>query len=87
MLSDNRFVSSGSPPQPPPVQPLSVHPLDRSDEERRHMASEQARMRVALAKLIWLLSFLGLLLAISYLVPYVAEHTQYAITRGKQRAE
>ena len=22
-----------------------------------------------------------------YLVPYIAEHTQYALTRGKQRAE
>jgi serine protease Do len=33
------------------------------------------------------LSFLGVLLAVSYIVPYIAEQTQYAITRGKQRAE
>jgi len=36
---------------------------------------------------VWLLAFLALLLAISYFVPYIAEQTQYAITRGKQRAE
>src|SRR5438874_1389302 len=73
---------------PPPVQsPPRVHPLDRTDDDRRFMASEATRIRIAWAKLVWLLAFLALLLAISYLVPYIAEHTQYAITRGKQRAE
>jgi serine protease Do len=33
------------------------------------------------------MSLLAVLLAISYLVPYIAEQTQYAITRGRQRAE
>jgi serine protease Do len=42
---------------------------------------------MAWAKLVWLLAFLAVLLAISYLVPFIAEQTQYAITRGKQRAE
>lgn len=44
-------------------------------------------IRMAWAKLIWLMAFLATLLAISYLVPYIAERTQYAITSGKQRAE
>jgi serine protease Do len=34
-----------------------------------------------------LLSFLAVLLAVSYLVPLIAERTNYAITRGRQRAE
>jgi serine protease Do len=74
-------------PEPPPVQrPVRLHPLDRPDDSRV-IAAEAARIRMAWAKLVWLLAFLALLLAISYLVPYIAEQTQYAITRGKQRAE
>jgi S1-C subfamily serine protease len=73
---------------PPPVQAAArVHPLDRADPDVRIDASESARIRVAWAKLVWLMAFLATLLAISYLVPYIAEQTQYAITRGKQRAE
>jgi S1-C subfamily serine protease len=64
-----------------------VHPLDRADDEPRSFAAETARIRLAWAKLIWLMSFLAVLLAISYLVPYIAEQTEYAITRGRQRAE
>src|SRR5438105_1528801 len=83
----DEFTSSAA-PLPPPVQaPARIHPLDRTDDDRRTMAAEAARIRIAWAKLIWLLAFLALLLAISYLVPYIAEHTQYALTRGKQRAE
>ncbi len=84
-------------PEPPPMQPAArVHPLDRREDRRtdewrvddlRTMAAETARIRIAWAKLVWLLAFLALLLAISYLVPHIAEQTQYAITRGKQRAE
>jgi Trypsin-like serine proteases, typically periplasmic, contain C-terminal PDZ domain len=37
--------------------------------------------------LLWLLAFLAVLLGISYLVPLIAENTQYALTRGRQRAE
>src|SRR4051812_32412041 len=84
---NEQFTHSAS-PLPPPVQsPARVHPLDRTDEDRRFMAAETVRIRLAWAKLVWLLAFLALLLAISYLVPHIAEQTQYAITRGKQRAE
>lgn len=79
--------------EPPPVQvPTRLHPLDRVEPERfdmesRAQAADAVRIRMAWAKLIWLMGFLATLLAISYLVPYIAERTQYAITSGKQRAE
>jgi len=74
-------------PEPPPVQgPVRIHPLDRPDDHRG-MSIESVRIRLAWAKLVWLLAFLAILLAVSYLVPHIAEQTQYAITRGKQRAE
>jgi serine protease Do len=60
--------------------------LDRPDFAQA-VVVETARIRLAWAKLVWLLAFLALLLGVSYLVPYIAEQTQYAITRGKQRAE
>jgi S1-C subfamily serine protease len=65
----------------------SLHPLDRPVNLSRNDVAEAGRIRLAWAKLLWLLSFLAVLLAISYLVPYIAENTQYAITRGRQRAE
>src|ERR1043165_5863503 len=71
---------------PEPPAPPRVHPLDRPGDIR-FVAAETARIRLAWAKLVWLLAFLALLLAISYLVPHIAEETQYALTRGKQRAE
>jgi serine protease Do len=89
-------MSSISPPPGacvPPPEPASermspvrshIHPLDRTDDDLP-AAADTARIRLAWAKLIWL--FLAVLLAISYLVPFIAEQTQYAITRGKQRAE
>src|SRR5438552_3592072 len=87
-MNDEFTNSAAPPPAPPPLQsPARVHPLDRTDDDRRAAAAEAARIRVAWAKLVWLLAFLALLLAISYLVPYIAEQTQYAMTRGKQRAE
>jgi serine protease Do len=68
-----------------------IHPLDRRSDEPRgadHSAEDQAtRIRLAWAKLLWLLAFLAVLLGISYLVPLIAENTQYALTRGRQRAE
>ncbi|MDX1945650.1 MAG: trypsin-like peptidase domain-containing protein [Pirellulaceae bacterium] len=63
-----------------------MHPLDRPDDGES-LAREHVRIRLAWAKLLWLLSFLAVLLGISYLVPFIAENTQYAITRGRQRAE
>src|SRR5262249_31244955 len=86
-MTDDILQPPASPP-PPPIQfAAKVHPLDRSGDDGQALAAESARIRLAWAKLIWLLSFLGVLLALSYLVPYIAERTQYAITRGKQRAE
>lgn len=38
-------------------------------------------------RLLWFLSALTVLLLLRFVVPYLAEQTQYAITRGKQRAE
>lgn len=70
-----------------PPRQLSIHPLDRADIDERIAASESHRIRLAWAKLLWLLAFLAVLLAISYLVPLIAENTQYAITRGRQHAE
>jgi S1-C subfamily serine protease len=84
MEQPERMESNWQPPEPPP--PPRMHPLDRPHAARSH-AAETARIRLAWAKLVWLLAFLALLLAISYLVPHIAEQTQYAITRGKQRAE
>src|SRR5437660_9506362 len=85
---NDEFANPALPPAPPPVQaPARIHPLDRTDDDRRAMAMETARIKIAWAKLVWLLAFLALLLAISYLVPYIAEQTQYSLTRGKQRAE
>lgn len=59
------------------------------DEDAPHSTSDREVLRVKLAwaKLLWLMAFLVVLLAVSYLVPFIAENTQYAITRGKQRAE
>ena len=48
---------------------------------------DETRVRLAWAKLLWLLTFLGVLLAVTYLVPHTVEQIQYAATRGKQRAE
>lgn len=75
-----------APPEPPPVHRY-IHPLERPAEDERMQAAEAARIRLAWTKLIWLLSLLAVLLTISYMVPFIAEQTQYAITRGKQRAE
>src|SRR6476660_6671103 len=86
MVDPSRIEADFQQPPVEPPAPPRVHPLDRP-EAARSLAAENDRIRLAWAKLVWLMAFLGLLLAISYLVPYIAEHTQYAITRGKQRAE
>ncbi len=73
------------------TRPLAIHPLDRRSDEARSLElsveDQAARIRLAWTKLLWLLAFLGVLLGISYLVPLIAENTQYALTRGRQRAE
>jgi len=82
---------SGRPQDAARVRSLAVHPLDRRSNEDASVQSrapDQAeRIRLAWAKLLWLLAFLAVLLGISYLVPLIAENTQYALTRGRQRAE
>src|SRR5947209_9761570 len=85
-MTDDILQPPASPPPPPFQAPAKLHPLDRLDDGQT-LAAESDRIRLAWAKLIWLLSFLAVLLALSYLVPYLAERTQYAITRGRQRAE
>ena len=86
-------ISLSGTPDAEPVRPrpLAIHPLDRRSDEPRgssHREEDQsARIRLAWAKLLWLLAFLAVLLGISYLVPLIAENTQYAVTRGRQRAE
>lgn len=49
--------------------------------------SDVMRVKLAWAKLLWLLVFLGAMLAIAYIVPYVIEETNYSATRGRMRAE
>jgi S1-C subfamily serine protease len=70
-----------------PSGPPAGHPLASSTAATEVVDDEAARIRLAWAKLVWLLALLAALLAVSYLVPYIAEQTQYALTRGRQRAE
>ncbi len=48
---------------------------------------DELRIRLAWAKLLWLLTFLGVLLSVTYLVPHMVEQIQYSATRGEQRAQ
>jgi serine protease Do len=71
-----------------PVRPRSIQQFDEGIAARGDIsADDAARIQLAWAKLVWLLSFLAVALTMAYLVPFAAEQTQYAITRGKQRAE
>lgn len=73
--------------QLPPITPLATPAsLERSRDHRLPMRDE-VRIRLAWAKLLWLLTFLGVLLALTYLIPHMVEQIQYASTRGKQRAQ
>src|SRR6185436_3307093 len=53
----------------------------------RGAASDVMRVKLAWAKLLWLLVFLGALLTMAYVVPYVIEEVNYSAARGKMRAE
>jgi serine protease Do len=67
-----------------PVEPAGVvQPASHVSAQ----IQDETRIRLAWAKLLWLLTFLGVLLAITYLVPHTVEQIQYAAARGKQRAE
>ncbi|QDU30174.1 Periplasmic pH-dependent serine endoprotease DegQ precursor [Anatilimnocola aggregata] len=58
-----------------------------AESEARPGIRDELRIRLAWAKLLWLLTFLGVLLGVTYLVPNMVEQIQYASARGKQRAE
>jgi hypothetical protein len=76
----------------PPAQPV---PRDHSRIEQREQGTssnsgdgnDDLRVKLAWAKLLWLMLFLAVLLSITYLVPYVIEETQYSARRGRLRAE
>jgi serine protease Do len=53
----------------------------------RGAPADAVRVKLAWAKLLWLLVFLGALLTIAYVVPYVIEEVNYSASRGKMRAE
>lgn len=69
----------------PPVEPVNL-PKQRQEMAESNPQRDEARMQLAWAKLLWLLTFLGVLMAIPYLVPVLVERIQYASTRGEQRA-
>jgi serine protease Do len=84
-----------SPPEAPGsfyANPQTLHPQTEIIYTQvvlpdRGPTSEVLRVKLAWAKLLWLLVFLGALLTIAYVVPYVIEETNYSATRGKMRAE
>ncbi len=83
--------ASGHEPTPPaqPVpresapSPMELDATHFADDGR----ADSLRVKLAWAKLLWLMVFLAVLLSISYLVPYVIEETQYAARRGRMRAD
>lgn len=87
-------ISDDSSELPAPTQQIpdrlrQVTPLpavSRPTESNRLPLRDEVRIRLAWAKLLWLLTFLGVLLALTYLIPHMVEQIQYASARGKQRA-
>lgn len=78
--------------QLPPLQTAQANPsietrITAREAGVRLPMRDEVRIRLAWAKLLWLLTFLGVLLALTYLVPHMVEQIQYASTRGKQRAQ
>lgn len=74
--------------QLPPITPLAMPAnAERSPRDHQMPLRDEVRIRLAWAKLLWLLTFLGVLLALTYLIPHMVEQIQYASTRGKQRAQ
>ncbi|WP_425614902.1 S1C family serine protease [Anatilimnocola sp. NA78] len=69
-------------------QEAAVWQDDEAPEtEARPAMRDELRIRLAWAKLLWLMTFLGVLLGVTYLVPHMVEQIQYSAARGKQRAE
>ena len=89
----DEFSPASAPPSDcrPPAQPAPAELPPPRSENRPASAdiesSETFRIKLAWAKLLWLLLFLAVLLSVSYLVPYAIEETQYAANRGRLRAE
>ena len=85
--------SPGTPPVPestPPAQPVPretshVEPFVHHGDGGG--SNDDLRVKLAWAKLLWLMLFLAILLSITYAVPYVIEETQYSARRGRLRAE
>ena len=76
------------PAQPaPPGLPGPARSQCRTPGSADLESSETFRIKLAWAKLLWLLLFLAMLLTVSYVVPYIIEETQYASRRGRLRAE
>ena len=74
-------ASVPSPPAPPPQteRPKQYPP--------RPALPPDPHAGLALSRLAWLLSLLVVLLLVRYLLPEIAERYQYAVTRGRMRAE
>jgi serine protease Do len=68
--------------QLPPITPLATPAsFERSSRDNKLPLRDEVRIRLAWAKLLWLLTFLGVLLALTYLIPHMVEQIQYASTR------
>ncbi|HUE72825.1 MAG TPA: trypsin-like peptidase domain-containing protein [Pirellulaceae bacterium] len=83
-------VNSPSHESTPPEQPVPrehrIEPvLDATSSGNE--GNDDLRVKLAWAKLLWLMLFMAVLLSITYLVPYVIEETQYAARRGRLRAD
>jgi serine protease Do len=73
----------------PAIEPAGLLAQRTAAADRDATTSpERDDMRVQLAwvRLLWLLTFLGVLLAVTYLVPHMVEQIQYSSKRGEQRA-
>lgn len=73
----------------PPVEPVTLLAQRVAAAERAAANSpvrDDIRVQLAWVRLLWLLTFLGVLLAVTYLVPHMVEQVQYSATRGQQRA-
>lgn len=74
------------PPTPQPVP--SEHPvLAPPAVGELNYAQEMLRTQAAWSRLLWLMTLLAVLLGVSQFIPHMVEQTQYALLRGKQRAE
>ncbi len=87
--------SSPPDPLPPPVPPaLSRPPVEipsqsttpRTEASRRPSRAP-ARQHASLNVLRWVTFLIAVLLLLQYALPYILEKCQYALTRGRQRAE